>query len=547
MSNKISVLQIGSTDWSKKYNIPENIAWNYIAPGNLENFVEDLQQQHEARVEKALEKEIERIQKLKQKSELSVIDEDAIRKKVRIKTFNLTLLDSIDSIDDINLLKKFCPVYTILYNNRELFPEKFSEFCRLKQPRDIDFSNPQNIIDMAPKSFFKGGGYGEKYSLEELSINRNFDGDIEYNGHAYIKLTGNFGDSYKQVVICSHNKPIYKNSPIELWPEYKKQGNVEIQMVVKTIVDGSLSTIDKEWIFSEEDLKDAVILDTDIKGYISVSIFVKGDGVLELGPIHYRFSRLGFGNFSLGGTIKRDSNRQELLFYFNPGDLKPPLNVYFSGWRAAEGFEGFNIMNGLNAPFLLISDPRLSGGSFYLGSEELESKVPEVVNSCLDYLGFTNKDLILSGISMGTFGASYYAPKLLPHAVIISKPVLGVGTVALREKLRRPDVFPTSLDILMTITGGQTENHTKILDNIFWDRFNSGNFDNTHFAVVYMKQEDYDDKSYSNLLKSLKNKKTHLNAKGLSGRHNDNFGGNIVAFMNFYKNILRRDFGRIDL
>lgn len=43
MSEKINVLQIGSTDWSKNYNIPKNVVWNYIEPENLLNFVEDLQ------------------------------------------------------------------------------------------------------------------------------------------------------------------------------------------------------------------------------------------------------------------------------------------------------------------------------------------------------------------------------------------------------------------------------------------------------------------------------------------------------------------------
>lgn len=45
---------------------------------------------------------------------------------------------------------------------------------------------------------------------------------------------------------------------------------------------------------------------------------------------------------------------------------KPPLNVYFSGYRPAEGFEGYFMMNKMNAPFILIGDPRLEGGSFYL-------------------------------------------------------------------------------------------------------------------------------------------------------------------------------------
>lgn len=32
------------------------------------------------------------------------------------------------------------------------------------------------------------------------------------------------------------------------------------------------------------------------------------------------------------------------------------------------------MMNKMNAPFMLISDPRLEGGAFYLGSEEYEQK-----------------------------------------------------------------------------------------------------------------------------------------------------------------------------
>ena len=33
-----------------------------------------------------------------------------------------------------------------------------------------------------------------------------------------------------------------------------------------------------------------------------------------------------------------------MIYYFNPGDLKPPLAVYFSGYRSAEGFEGRGMM-----------------------------------------------------------------------------------------------------------------------------------------------------------------------------------------------------------
>ena len=34
----------------------------------------------------------------------------------------------------------------------------------------------------------------------------------------------------------------------------------------------------------------------------------------------------------MGGRFT-DEKRDEFIHYFNPGDMKPPLNVYFSGYR----------------------------------------------------------------------------------------------------------------------------------------------------------------------------------------------------------------------
>ena len=52
--------------------------------------------------------------------------------------------------------------------------------------------------------------------------------------------------------------------------------------------------------------------------------------------------------------------------------------MYFSGYRP-EGFEGYFMMNKMNAPFILIGDPRLEGGSFYLGSETFEQGIINVI------------------------------------------------------------------------------------------------------------------------------------------------------------------------
>ena len=76
--------------------------------------------------------------------------------------------------------------------------------------------------------------------------------------------------------------------------------------------------------------------------------------------------------------------------YFDPGDMKPPLNVYFSGYKTQEGFEGFYMMRNMGTPFLLISEARLEGGAFYLGDKEYENLIVSGIQDCLKQLGFDN-------------------------------------------------------------------------------------------------------------------------------------------------------------
>ncbi|MTV72370.1 accessory Sec system protein Asp2, partial [Streptococcus pneumoniae] len=79
----------------------------------------------------------------------------------------------------------------------------------------------------------------------------------------------------------------------------------------------------------------------------------RGRGTIKLGNLHQRWSRKQFGKFVLGGNILHDSKRDEINYFFHPGDFKPPLTVYFAGYRPAEGFEGYFMMKTLGCPFIL--------------------------------------------------------------------------------------------------------------------------------------------------------------------------------------------------
>ena len=202
------------------------------------------------------------------------------------------------------------------------------------------------------------------------------------------------------------------------------------------------------------------------------------------------------------------------------------------------------MMKNLGCPFLLFSDPRLEGGAFYLGSEELENKVKETIQHYLDYLGFTSKDLILSGLSMGTFPSLYYGAAFEPRGVIVGKPLANVGTIARRGRIEAPGVFNTSFDILRHQTGGVSYQDMENLDRRFWNTFKKANFTQTTFGLSYMKDEDMDSKAYDQLVEHLCYTGAKILSKGTSGRHNDDTDTNVTWFLHFYNMILEAEFGR---
>ena len=308
--------------------------------------------------------------------------------------------------------------------------------------------------------------------------------------------------------------------------------------------EGSVSDVVEDLIYTEEDLKTSLIMDQDYNSYLCMSVEARGQGTLKLGSLHQRWSRKYFGKFVLGGNILHDNKRDEINYFFHPGDFKPPLAVYFAGFRSAEGFEGYWMMQNFKCPFILFSDPRLEGGAFYLGSEELEEKIKQTIEHYQEYLGFDKKDLILSGLSMGTFPSLYYGSFFEPKGIVVGKPLANLGTIARRGRLEAPGVFPTGFDVLHHQTGGISPAHMDELDNRFWSAFKQADFSQTTFGLSYMKDEDMDSHAYDQLVTTLCQTGAKILSKGTAGRHNDDTGTNVTWFIHFYNMILQAEFGR---
>lgn len=531
----IRILQVGSDNWSKNHDVPDNMDWLYLRPETIAQFVDG-----ELAKKKAFEEEQKELAKLAEEGEKRLPKP----KHKRPLKYTALLLTDADYPESLAELAPFFEAYEVIYDQSKTPETEWTnDLLYRKQAHRVDLSDPQGLINRLRASLFSGQ-YGAKMAVQDLRVTDNFRGSVMVDGHSFLRLDGFYGDDFQQIAHFHYNIAQYAGLSQNLFFEHLCGEGVETRIVVQMIQGGSLDHIYQEWEFDGNQGKEQFTVEAPVDGSLAVSMYAKGRGQLDIGPCHYRYGRHEFGDFILGGKRLVDDEQQEIMYYFNPQDFKPPFCVYFSGFRTAEGFEGYWMMRSMGVPFMLICDPRLDGGSFYMGSDKLEKAVSDIIQEKLDFLGFDNSQLILSGLSMGTFGATYHGAKLSPHAIVIGKPVFSLGEVALKEKINRPAGFPTSLDILRRYTGRMDEEGADRLDDRFWHQFEQGDFSKTTFAIAYMKDDDYDASAFSKVLERTKDTTAKVLGRGWQGRHGDGGGGPTHWFLRQYYTILKNDFGR---
>lgn len=496
--SEIRVLQLGNEDWNEIYEIPKGIC-------------------------------LEHIDKFTKPSE---------------KYYDAVFLDRLPKISEIDALYHSTKAYTLFVVGELKLMGRVEELYNCRKGRRIRRSDVQKFLSQELKFFFSKP-YGEKYQPEKLAVSRNFKGTVRWTGQYEVVLNGDFGETFEQAAYWRNNVPLFPHRVIDMWLEYKKTPGVEISLVVTRIAAGTISDVIGQREFSEEEIQDVIQIEAgEASEEIFVSLSAKGSGELRIIALHDRYSRGRYGCFLPGGERYVTSEREEIFCYFDPMDRKPPLNVYFSGYKTVEGFEGYYMMQKMGCPFLLIGEPRLEGGCFYMGSEEYEKKLTEILEKYRKELGFSTDEVILSGLSMGTYGALYYGCETKPHALLLGKPLASIGDVAANEQRFRPGGFPTSLDMLHYLCGSTSREAIDKLNDKFWKRFDKADWSRTKFVVSYMIEDDYDSTAYQKILEHIGSEGAEVYGMGYHGRHNDNTGGIVSWFVSQYRKLLREDFGR---
>ena len=461
------------------------------------------------------------------------------------KAYQVVFINKAISFEDLLTISELLPPYgTFIMQDYQKDYEQYTDFLEKK---NITFFDRKALASFIPELSIRYdvGQYASKFDVAMIQTHKSFRGKLELKGNQYMSFEGVFGRDFKQLLYWEYGISITNDHPVDLWLEYVKDEDVQIELLIEEIEGGSADHIVYEKTLSEKEMENVVTIDhLPSSGSLNFSLNAKGEGRLEIGALHLRRSHYDTGVIIPGGKRYANKKRQEFLYYYHAGNLKPPLNIYFSGHRTLEGFEGYHMMRGFKAPFLLISDPRLEGGAFYLGDEDYEEQILQVIEHYRTLLHFKRDEIIISGLSMGAFGALYYGCQLHPHAMILGKPLVNLGTMAANETIFRPEVFPTSLDLLLSLEGGASKEDANHLDKRIWEKIDQADLTDVKMPIAYMKNDDYDEKAFSMLVSHFSNQDVLVYGKGIEGRHNDETSAIVNWFIQQYETLLNDDFKR---
>lgn len=459
------------------------------------------------------------------------------------REYDVALVGRPLSVREASWLERHVRAHCLLVADDLPLDGPMDHLVRSRRARLVSRADVPGFIERGLRNYFSKP-YGEKFAPNTLTVSPGFRGAVGWNGGTELVLEGSFGEGMRQAAFWRGNLPLEPGQALDLWLEYEKDGDVEVQLEVVRFARGSISSVRDVLTFSEDDLAEPVTVDNDGDALsLFVSLNARGEGALRIRALHDRHSRRGAGAFLPGGRRWVTPGREELFTYFDPGDLRPPLCVYFSGYKTMEGFEGYYMMRRMGCPFLLVTDARLEGGDFYLGGADYESLVLSAIREACQGLGISERDVVLSGLSMGTFAALYYATMVPCANVIVGKPLLSLGNVAANERLKRPAVFPTSLDVLWKECGSLDGDAVARLNRRFWDRFDETDWSGRTIFAAYMIEDDYDEDAYPRLLSHVRGAGARVVGKGLHGRHNDDTAGVVAWFKAQYRRVLR-EYGR---
>lgn len=362
----------------------------------------------------------------------------------------------------------------------------------------------------------------EPYVPENVTFKRE--------GRFSAQFDGDFGNEWQQIGQLNTVKNDFSTEKENVvWLDYDHSDNVEVQVQFVFFKDKKIQLIQT---ISGESLTQLTAVGglSDYSDY-KILIFGRGHGQIDLHVLHQRYNRHGLGLLMPGDNWDLTPEREEILSYFNPGDRKGPLIVNFSGLRLhVDGFEMLGPLRDIGTPYLLFTDARMQGGAFNIGSENYESKIIEIIHQAMDELNLSPKDVILTGYSMGSFPAMYYAADIKPGAIVVAKPIVNIGTLTENPEFPRAFNQDWTLDLRRYLAGRMDPEDSEGLNQIFWEHIGKSDFSDTDLSLFTMAQDEYDGQSLPQLISFFQSRHATLTHHIEEGSHTEKIP-EMIAFI----------------
>lgn len=469
MAKTLSVLQIGSTDWSDAAE-EKGIALTHCDVTELPVFL------------------------AKQK------DPDALS-----ASYVLLTDDGLDS----NLLAKQVqawPAHRVIYTgDAQTFSAKMQQALFERYAIYLKEDEPADVFSRLQKDLFLGQiGFPTRFSEDQFIPQNNYAWRQKRSGRFCYEIEGDFGDSYQQIgTLRTFPGDLSAGEENLLYADYDREGDVSLAFSFIFFKNGALQQM-KLFENPDKELLPAVRAPKDYLDY-QILVLAKGQGKLTLRNLHQRRSRHGLGHFLPGGQRMLTTEGEEVLSYFNPGTKKGPLVVAFAGTRLhVEGFEMMGTLNELGYPYLLFTDTRAQGGAFMVGKKSFENLVESRIREAQLTAGKTSEDTIFTGYSMGSYPAMYYASLLNAENLVLGKPIINLGRFTGRPDFAHNGMnHDWTLDLRYVLTGRLDEADNEALDQKLWKNFEENNFRPKKVGLFSMSYDEYDGESLPELERYL--------------------------------------------
>lgn len=493
MSN-ISVLQIGSDDWTPKMQ-SKDIDWQYTSILDLPTML-------------------------------------AFQKDPYVLEQSYVVLtdDVLDSTLLSSQLDAWPPLRT-LYFAHEVTPE-FQSVLDERRAFFIQENTPEAITkcfqnDLSSEQI----GFSTRFSESQFLPLPSEGIHFKREGRFSVQYSGNFGLEWQQIGTLQTYETDFTSTQANLvWLDYSQTGSVEVQVQFVFYKDNDIQTIQ---VIEGAALRELTTVGglQDYQAY-QILVFARGEGLIDLHALHQRRSRHGLGMLLPGDDWQLTTENEEILSYFNPGDRQAPLIVNFSGLRLhGDAFEMKTSLDELGTPYLLFTDSRIQGGAFDIGTPVYQQAVIDMIKKAMATLNLKPEDVILTGGSMGSFPALYYAADIKPSTVMIAKPILNLGTFTSQAEFAQLFNQDWILDVRRYLVGRMNPEDTEELDQRLWQHIQNVDWSKIKISLFTMSQDEYDGNSLLQLNDFFTAQQATVTHVTAVGSHTDKIPEMISFFM----------------